>query len=265
MERIEALVGYYTTHDENSRLVSKHGSVEFITTVHYIEKYLAAGMNILEIGAGTGRYSHFFARKGFEVDSVELMPCNIEIFKENITSDEKITITQGDALDLKIEDNKYDITLLLGPMYHLYTEAEQKKALAEAIRVTKKDGIIFVAYCCMDMTMYQFCVAKNMLKSVLEENKIEKETFRLLSKPEDVFQMHRKTDIDKLMQGFNVTRLHYVGTDMLVHFVREGMDALDDESFAFYMKYHLSICERPDMVGATNHILDVMKKSELEI
>lgn len=48
---------------------------------------------------------------------------------------------------------------------------------------------------------------------------------------------------------------------MLVHFIRAGMDALDDESFAFYMKYHLGICERPDMVGATNHILDVFRKN----
>ncbi len=261
MERMEALKGYYTTHNEDSRLISKHGSVEFLTTVHFIEKYLTDGARILEIGAGTGRYSHFLARKGYQVDAVELMSCNIELFKENITPDEKITVTQGDALDLKIEDGQYDITLLLGPMYHLYTEAEQKKALAEAIRVTKKGGVVFVAYCSSDMTMYQFCIGRNMLKSVLEENKIEKETFRLLSKPEDVFQMHRKTDIDNLMQGFRVTRLHYVGTDMLVHFVREGMDALDDESFAFYMKYHLSICERPDMVGASNHILDVFRKN----
>lgn len=260
MERIEALVEYYTTHDENSRLESKHGSIEFITTVNYIDKYLQKGMRILEIGAGTGRYSHHFARKGFTVDAVELMPCNIEIFQENTTPEEKITITQGDALDLKINDAQYDITLLLGPMYHLYTEVDQKKALAEAIRVTKKSGVIFVAYCCDDMTMikvckylYQFCLVQAQISTFFFQ--CNTDTY-----PEDVFQMHRKADIDKLMQDFNVTRLHYIGTDMLVHFVREGIDALDDESFAFYINYHLSICERSDMVGATNHILDVFKK-----
>ncbi len=47
---------------------------------------------------------------------------------------------------------------------------------------------------------------------------------------------------------------------MLVHLVREGVDALDDEAFAFYMGYHLSICERSDMIGASNHILDVFMK-----
>lgn len=67
MERIEALVGYYTTHDENSRLVTKHGSVEFITTVHYIEKYLTKGMKILEIGAGTGVIHTFLREKALKL------------------------------------------------------------------------------------------------------------------------------------------------------------------------------------------------------
>jgi len=73
MERMEALTNYYTTHNEDARLTSKHGMVEFLTTIHYVEKYLKPGMRILEIGAGTGRYSHYFALNGYSVDAVELM------------------------------------------------------------------------------------------------------------------------------------------------------------------------------------------------
>lgn len=65
MERLEALKNYYKTHNENIRLESRHGMVEFLTTIHYIKKYLNQNMNILEIGAGTGKYSHYFARKGY--------------------------------------------------------------------------------------------------------------------------------------------------------------------------------------------------------
>ena len=84
-------------------------------------------MKILEIGAGTGRYSHYFAGNGYEVDAVELMECNIEVFKARTLPSEKITVAQGDALDLEIEDEQYDITLLLGPMYHLFTAHDQKR------------------------------------------------------------------------------------------------------------------------------------------
>ena len=64
---------------------------------------------------------------------------------------EHITITQGNALDLSaFSDNQYDITLLLGPLYHLYTKKDKRQALGEAIRVTKQGGIIFAAYVISD-------------------------------------------------------------------------------------------------------------------
>ena len=89
------LNGYYTTHDEHARFASRHGSVEFLTTVRYIERYLSSGMKLLEIGAATGRYSHYFARRGYEVDAVELIPHNIERFRENTKDGENIRIFEG--------------------------------------------------------------------------------------------------------------------------------------------------------------------------
>lgn len=142
------LVDFYNRIDEDSRLLSKHGRIEFLTTTKYVEKYLKDGMNIMEIGAATGRYSHYFAQKGYEVDAVELVEHNIEIFKSKTQPDEKISIKQGNALDLSdYPDNSYDVTLLFGPMYHLYTVEDQKKALSEAVRITKSGGYVFIAYC----------------------------------------------------------------------------------------------------------------------
>lgn len=145
------LIDFYNTYDENSRLALKHGSVEFLTTMHYIEKYIKPGDRVLEVGAGTGRYSHALARKGYSVDALELVEHNIELFRQNTQSDENITITQGNAIDLSaFHDNEYDITLLLGPLYHLYSIEDKQQALSEAIRVTKQGGVIFAAYVISD-------------------------------------------------------------------------------------------------------------------
>lgn len=38
----------------------------------------------------------------------------------------------------KFPENFYDVTLLFGPMYHLFDENDKLKALNEAKRVTKK-------------------------------------------------------------------------------------------------------------------------------
>ena len=113
METLQALTQYYGSYDEDNRLCSRYGMVEYLTTMRYIEKYLRPGMRILEIGAATGRYSHYFAQQGYQVDAVELVEHNIEIFKQNTKPGEKITITQGNAKNLcGFSDNTYDITLL---------------------------------------------------------------------------------------------------------------------------------------------------------
>lgn len=261
METLKALTEYYGSYDEDGRLRSKHGMVEFLTTMRYVEKYLKPGMRILEIGAATGRYSHALAQKGYAVDAVELVQHNIDIFREKTQPGERVTVRQGNAKDLHFfEDDTYDITLLLGPMYHLYTVEEQKQALAEAIRVTKKGGIVFAAYCGNDATMVQYCFGRGMLKLEHYQNLVDLETFKASSDPAELFQLYRREDIDALMADFPVRRLHYVGTDMATHYMREAIDAMDEELYQLYLKYHFTICERADMVGASHHVLDVFQK-----
>lgn len=257
----EALDGYYGRYDEDGRLRSRHGMVEFLTTMRYMEKYLFPGARVMEIGAGTGRYSHALAQKGYRVDAVELIAHNVEQFRQNTRPWEPVTITQGNALDLSVfSDEIYDITLLLGPMYHLMTEEEQKRALSEAIRVTKRGGVVFVAYCNNDATMVQFCFQKGRILEEHYQALVDPVTFKAASTPEDLFQLYRKEDVDALMAVFPAERLHYVGTDMATNFIRDAVDAMDDDLFETYMRYHFYICERPDMVGATHHMLDVFRK-----
>lgn len=255
------LENFYSNYDEDERLRCKHGLVEFSTTMRYVKKYLKPNDKIIEIGAGTGRYSHALAQEGYEVDAVELLRHNIDIFQANTQPCEKITVTQGNALNLATFDNdKYDITLLLGPMYHLYSENEQVRALSEAIRVTKKGGIVFAAYCMSDATMIKDCFGKGLINDEHYKKLIDPVTFKTKSNPEDIFQLYRREDIDALMRNFSVCRLHYVGTDMVTKFMQDIVDEMDDETFATFLNYHYCICERTDMVGISHHVLDIFKK-----
>ena len=261
MEVLKLLTDYYGSYDEDNRLRSQHGSVELLTTMRYVEKYLQPGMRVLEIGAATGRYSHALARQGYKVDAVELVQHNIDIFKDNILPGEDVRIFQGNAKNLDmLGDNTYDITLLLGPMYHLFTVPEQLEALSEAIRVTKKGGVIFAAYCGNEATMVQYCFGRDMIKEQRYRDLVDPVTFKASSDPAELFELYRKEDIDKLMAVFPVTRLHYVGTDMATNYMRQAIDEMDDELFGLYLRYHFAICERSDLVGASHHILDIFRK-----
>ena len=254
------LVDYYNTHDEDSRLLSKHGKVEFLTTVKYIEKYLKDNMKIMEIGAATGRYSHYFAQKGFEVDAVELIEHNIEIFKAKTLPNEKISIRQGNAINLaEYPDNSYDVTLLLGPMYHLYTVEEQKKALSEAIRITKPDGFIFVAYCMLEPSIIgQF--KRNQMNKLIEMGLFNPKTLEAYFTPEGIFKLNNVDEIINLSESFAVERINLIATDGYTCHMKEAVDQMDDETYELYLRYHFSICERQDLIGMSHHTLDVLRK-----
>ena len=262
MEATNLLVQYYGSNDEENRLCTRHGNVEFLTTLHFIERYLQPGMRILEIGAATGRYSHYFARKGYPVDAVELVHHNIELFRQNTQPGESVTITQGNATDLSpFPDNTYDITLLLGPMYHLFTEEEKLQALSEAIRVTKPGGLVYVAYCGNDATILQFCFLRGMLKDEHYKSLIDPVTFKADSDPIELFALHRPEEIDALRSHFDVTPLHLVAADGYAHYMRDPLTQMDDELYDTYLRYHFATCERRDMLGYSNHLLDVFRKN----
>ncbi|HEX3021682.1 MAG TPA: class I SAM-dependent methyltransferase [Lachnospiraceae bacterium] len=264
MDTMNYLEQYYSNHDEEGRLLSRHGQVEYITTMTYIHRLLAdidrEECRILEVGAGTGRYSISLAREGYCVDAVELIQHNLNILSSKVQLTDRIIVRQGNALDLSaFEENTFDMTLVLGPMYHLYTEQDRRKALQEAIRVTKEGGYILVAYCMNEATMLQFCFGKNQLRDCMSKNMIT-EDFHCLSKPEDLFVMVRSEEIKALTEGMGVERINLIATDGATDYMREVIDAMDDEMFDLYMKYHLTICERQDLIGATNHSLDILRK-----
>ena len=259
------LIDFYSHYDEDHRLVPKHGMVEFLTTMRYIEKYLHPNSKIIEIGAGTGRYSHTLAQRGYTVDAVELVEHNIKVFQKNTLPGETITIRQGNAMDLSaFADNQYDVTLLLGPLYHLYSAEDKRQALREAIRVTKPGGVIFAAYVISDGCLLDEGFHRGNINVVeyIRDGLIDPQTFATKSQPKDLFELVRKEDIDELMSVFPVTRLHYVATDGCALLMREAVDAMDEEVFQLFLRYHFATCEREDFLGVSSHVVDVFRKAQ---
>ena len=227
--------------------------------MRYIEKYLKPNSKIIEIGAGTGRYSIDLADMGYDVTAVELVPHNINIMKKKVKPKHDIKIYEGNACDLSfIDSDTYDIVLLLGPMYHLFTDEDKHKAISESIRVAKKGGIIYSAYCNNDTCMYKMFYKKRIL-SYLDSGLID-ENYHAKSSHNEIFELYRKSDIDNLMKDFNVTRLHFVGVDMLSYLYSNKLNRLNKREFEEYMKFLSTICEREDLVGFSEHMLDIFRK-----
>ena len=261
METKDYLSAYYQHYDEDGRLArNRRGQVEYATTMAYLRRYLSPGCRVLEIGAGTGRYSITLAAEGYDVTAVELLPHNLNQLRRKITPGMNIQALQGNALDLSMLDSaQYDVTLLLGPIYHLFTREDKHQAISEALRVTTPGGVVMAAYCIAEGSIIEYAFRQGHLQRLIQEGMLDPETFITTSKPSDLFELVRKSDIDRLMADFPVERLHYVALEGFAYFLRQELEA-DEALFQMFLKYHLTVCEQADLVGATAHSLDIFRK-----
>ena len=261
-ESMDYLESYYNSYNEEGRLLSQHGRVEYITTQKYIHEALGGDLRkkILELGAGTGRYSVALAKEGYDVTAVELIEHNLDVLRSKLDGTEPIRALQGNALDLSLfGDESFDLTLVLGPMYHLYTKEEKLRVLSEALRVTRPGGRIMVAYCMNEPTVVQYVFGLGHLREVLDAHMLT-EDWHCISRPEEIFELVRPEDLAELDAAVGAERLKLVATDGATNYMREQIDAMDEESFARWVEYHLTVCERQDLIGASHHTLDILKK-----
>ena len=246
----------YRRKSENDRLnKSQAARVEFLTTVRYIEKYLTPGAKILDVGAGAGEYCFYFARKGYSVSALELADANIAAFRAKMTEHDPIDLVQGNALDLSMYDSEsFDIVLLFGPLYHLHEETDKLRCIEEAKRVCKNDGKIFFAFISNDMVILTM---QQLHSDYLISGDYNKETFRLDDFP---FVFHTPDHCRELLGKAGIQICHEVASDGASELLQDLVNGLDEASYQQYLRYHFYICEKPEFLGMSNHLLFVGEK-----
>ena len=264
---------HYNKHNEEKRLSRRHGQVEYLTTMRYVHKCIdnllrerqnqkchsgvQTNLNIIDIGAGTGRYSVALDKEGYDVTAVELVKYNVGILK---SKNSNVKVFQRSALNLKgFEDNQFDITLLFGPMYHLFSREDKVKALLEAKRVTKKNGIILAAYLMNEYGVLVHGFRDDFIKKSIENNKVDEE-FHILNSMEDLYNYVRLEDIDSYNEEAELQRIQIIAATGPANYMRPVLNQMDEETFDIFMQYHYTTCERMDLIGASSHTLDILRK-----
>ncbi len=263
-ERIKIVSEFYGEVDEDGRLGrSRHGQLEYATTMVYIHRYAKPGAMIIELGAGTGRYSVTLAKEGFDVTAVELVEENLAVLKQKAEALPKNSIRlqalKGDATDLSaFADETFDVTLSFGPMYHLYEPADVRKAIREAIRVTKKGGVILFAFLSVYAVMFDNYL-KETLHFGIEEN--FDADYRVRHFAEQLFTGYDIVEFEELFRDEPVEHRKTVAVDTVLELAEHRDDfSMTDEAFEEFFRYHLATCEKRELLGASSHLLYICQR-----
>ncbi|SDB32741.1 class I SAM-dependent methyltransferase [Eubacterium oxidoreducens] len=248
---------YYNKFNEEKRLNSRHGQIEYRISMDFIHQYLKPGDKIADIGAATGRYSIPLFEEGYDVTAVEPVQHNLGRLQKKCP---QITAFKGNALKLKrLADNSFDAVIFFGPMYHLIGHEQKMQALLEAKRITKPGGHIFVAYIMNEYSVITYAFKERHILECMEEGRFD-EDFQTVPKPDDLYDYVRLEEINRIKEEAGLLRKTILSPDGAANYMRPFLNQLTQEEFEQFIRYQRSVCERPELLGAGAHIVDILCK-----
>jgi SAM-dependent methyltransferase len=144
--KLTAMREHYDHGLELGRLAESCGQLEFERTKEIILRHLPPPPAVVaDIGGGPGLYALWLAKLGYQVLHRDLMPLHVAQLQQAAGGNPRIEAAVADARRLDLASGSADAVLLLGPLYHLDRRRDRMQALAEAQRVVRPGGPVFVA------------------------------------------------------------------------------------------------------------------------
>lgn len=265
---MDGIIGYYDNYDEEIRLSKDNAHrIEFLTTTHFLEKYLPSNASLLDVAAGTGAYSFYFAEMGHHVDARDITPSHVTKMEAKLSEHNgpiDLTVGQGDARDLsEFQNEQYDMVLCMGPHYHLLDSRDRQKCIGECLRVLKKGGILAIAYINKYAIFTHFAHRnkRQLTPSILD--KVINKGY-ILSTDEDCFWTDAyytsPTEMADFMSVFDVEPIHFIAADGIGLILHDSINNLSNEEFDTWMAYHLKTCTESSINGLSIHGLFIGRK-----
>ncbi len=262
---------FYTSQvrQEWRRLVmDAYHRLEFVTTMHFLEKYLPHQGLILDAGGGPGRYTLELARKGYDVVLLDATQANLDFAARQVKRlglhKQVKQITCGSIVDLsRFSDSSFDAVVCTGgPLSHVLDPRQREMAISELIRVVKPGAPLFVSVISRFGTLLAILIYFS--------PELAMPHYDLLRDTGDYLGGHGFTAAhfflpDELKQAFTrpeVKILEMVGLEGLStqHPKELNKLAKDEKLYKIWLHTHFQTCTHPAVVGVSEHMLIVSRK-----
>nr|MBQ0091648.1 class I SAM-dependent methyltransferase [Candidatus Enterousia merdequi] len=255
--------------------------LEFQTTEYFYKKYLKPGMKILDAGGGPGRYTIDLAKQGYHMTLLDISDKELELAKRKIkqyrVGNFVDSVDLGSITNLPYKDNSFGMVLCVGgPLSHLRTEQDRKKAIKELVRVAKPGAPIFISVmarpavlnlCVKDFTQYiatyghkneyDFWKETNLLTTTGDDNWFVGCSYAHFFWPSELKDLVLKT-------AKNTKLLHTVALEWPNQNTHKEFNEIskNKKHYKKWLDLHFSICEHPDMLSLSAHIMIVIQKKK---
>ena len=265
-EQERKVIEQYTGFPEGKRLTyTKAHETEFIITMHYLHKFLPPEGKIVDVGAGGGVYTKALADEGYNVDAVELTPEYVNQMKEDFAGNDRIRVFEGNAKDLHfLNDNEYDLVLVMGPIYSMKDFDDRKRACKEALRIAKPGAPVFIAFCLQDAPLiHEIFMSEDPASEIAaigydRENALVTDntgSSRLLDTISMVDEL-----IDAVCKENDAHKVCRFAQDGISQIINKYVNSMSEQSYSEWIQYLIATAERADLMGYSDHIVQVIWK-----
>lgn len=261
---------YNSTQMETDRLGQHVFQLEKVRTQEIILRYLESSMTIADIGGATGAYSFWLHDMGHNVHLLDAAEFHIEAATKTSISENKplASISLGDARKLPYDDEQFDLVLLFGPLYHLQRQEGRIKAIAEAKRVLKKDGIVLAAtisrYASLFDGFWQGFIDDPDFENIVSQDLKDGNHSNPVNHPMYFTDAHFHTqnEIEEEFSAAGFSGFDLIAVEGFGWLVPEFAKRWNDKTAKEQMLVYIKQTENdPIMIGISAHVMTIAKKS----
>lgn len=239
-------------------------SLEFLVTMHYLQKYLPPGGKILDAGGGPGRYSIELCKIGYEVILLDLASGNIALAQKKLKAQPQVVqkrlleFVVGDVRDLtRFESDSFDAILCLDPLTYLNEEVDRIQAVSELVRVVKPGGLVYISgrgYLALPRTLLK--IANDYFLDLVFATFIETGDIPIQGHTCHFF---RADELGQLAESCGLSTVEMAGCAGLSASLSEATNLLaqDEAKWECWIDLVLETASEPAVVDMAEHILYV--------